>query len=59
MLVIDFIINLLRKGDLGTDFIISAIILIFTVAIICFVFTFFHQIWKALKKAAIKIKVIK
>jgi hypothetical protein len=59
MLVIDFIINLLRKGDIGTDFIIGAIILIFTVAIICLVVTICFAIWKALKRTASKIRVIK
>ena len=59
MLIIDFIINLLRKGDAGTDFIIGAIILIFTVAIICLAATIGIVIWKALTKVASKIRVIK
>lgn len=59
MLIIDFIINLLRKGDAGTDFIIGAIILIFTVAIICLAATIGIVIWKTLTKAASKIRVIK
>ena len=59
MLIIDFIINLLRKGDAGTDFIIGAIILIFTVAIICLAATIGIVIWKTLTKAASKIRVVK
>ena len=59
MLIIDFIINLLRKGDAGTDFIIGAIILNFSVAIICLAATIGIVIWKTLTKAASKIRVIK
>ena len=59
MLIIDFIINLLRKGDAGTDFIIGAIILIFTVAIICLAATIGIVIWKTLTKVASKIRVVK